>query len=155
MLPLTAWLRPFYATVRAHNAAFSHLSPHHQFELLSKAVEQEQPLLSPFVLIHRVLPKEHERTAFARHFGGARPDAVSTAFRAGSPPVGAISASLPLAPLMCGLDQTLDIESVRASDAARRRCALVVEARRTREDPQVLAVRRRRQPPTNSPAQGR
>lgn len=38
-----AWLRPFYATVRARNAAFSHLSPHHQFELLAKAVEPEQP----------------------------------------------------------------------------------------------------------------
>jgi len=43
---------------------------------------------------------------------------------------------------MWGLNQTLDIESIRASDAARCRRALVVEARRPREDPQILAVRR-------------
>src|SRR5512134_4134884 len=43
---------------------------------------------------------------------------------------------------MYRLNQTLDIESIRAGDAARRRGALLVEARRAREDPQILAVRR-------------
>jgi hypothetical protein len=44
---------------------------------------------------------------------------------------------------MCGLNQTLDIESIRASDGARRRSTLVVEARCAREDPQIRSVRRR------------
>jgi hypothetical protein len=43
---------------------------------------------------------------------------------------------------MCDVNETLDVESIRSGDAARRRSPVLVEVRRAREDPQILAVRR-------------